>query len=65
MILGIIPFKEAVAGPVGIFYITSEAAKVGLTAVLQLAAVLNVSLAVINLVPFPVLDGGHILFFFN
>jgi len=63
MILGIIPFKEAVAGPVGIFYITSEAAKVGLTAVLQLAAVLNVSLAVINLVPFPVLDGGHILFF--
>jgi len=63
MVLGVIPFKEAVAGPVGIFYITSEAAKVGISAVLQLMAVLNISLAIINLVPFPVLDGGHILFF--
>ncbi|MFH1519172.1 MAG: RIP metalloprotease RseP [Candidatus Omnitrophota bacterium] len=64
MILGIIPFKEAVAGPVGIYYITSEMVKIGIVATLHLVAALSVSLAVINLFPIPVLDGGHLLFFF-
>ncbi len=63
MIAGVLPFRETVAGPVGIFFITSEAVKIGIVAILQLAAVLNVSLAIINLVPVPVLDGGHLLFF--
>ncbi len=64
MILGIIPFKEAVAGPVGIYYITSEVIKIGIVATLHLVAALSISLAVINLFPVPVLDGGHLLFFF-
>jgi len=64
MILGIIPFKEAVAGPVGIYYITSEVVKIGIVATLHLVAALSVSLAIINLFPIPVLDGGHLLFFF-
>jgi regulator of sigma E protease len=64
MILGILPIKEAVTGPLGIYYITSEAAKVGIVAVLQLMAVLNVSLAIVNLLPMPLFDGGHILIFF-
>ena len=64
MILGIIPFKEAVAGPVGIYYITSEVVKVGVTATLYLVAALSVSLTIINLFPIPVLDGGHLFFFF-
>jgi len=34
----------------------------GFVAVLQLMAALNISLAIINLLPIPVLDGGHILF---
>jgi len=64
MILGIIPFKEAVAGPVGIYYITSEVIKIGIVATLHLVAALSISLAIINLFPVPVLDGGHLLFFF-
>ena len=59
---GEIPVKEAVSGPIGIYYITSEMAKIGFTAVLMLIGSLSVSLAIINLVPLPVLDGGHILF---
>jgi len=61
---GALPFKEAVSGPIGIYYITSETVKVGLSATLLLMAGLNVTLATINLFPMPVLDGGHILFFF-
>lgn len=63
MLLGIVPFKDAVAGPIGVFYITSEIMQVGIVALLQLTAVLNLSLAIINLFPIPILDGGHILFF--
>ena len=64
IILGIVPFKEAVAGPVAIYYITSEVLKIGVAPTLHLMAVLSVSLAIINLFPVPVLDGGHLLFFF-
>ena len=64
MILGIIPFKEAVAGPVGIYYITSEMVKIGIVATLHLVAALSISLSIINLFPIPVLDGGHLFFFF-
>jgi len=64
MMLGIIPFKEAVAGPVGIYYITSEVVKIGIVATLHLVAALSISLSIINLFPIPVLDGGHLLFFF-
>src|SRR3989338_9147852 len=49
-------------GPIGIFYITGQAAKMGLVYLLQLMGVLSASLAIFNLLPVPVLDGGHILF---
>jgi regulator of sigma E protease len=49
-------------GPLGIIQISGQAAKAGLAAILQLLAVLSVSLAVINLFPFPALDGGHLVF---
>jgi regulator of sigma E protease len=61
MITGKISMRESVTGPLGIFYIASKAANIGLIAVLHLIAVLNVSLAIFNLLPLPVLDGGHIL----
>ncbi len=64
IISGRISFKEGAAGPIGIFYITSEYVKIGIIAVLQLMAALNISLAIINLFPIPVLDGGHLLFLF-
>jgi regulator of sigma E protease len=51
-----------IAGPVGIFAITSEAAKVGLLAVINFVGVLSVNLAIINIIPFPALDGGRLAF---
>ncbi len=61
MLTGRLSFKESVTGPLGIFYITSEAAHIGFIAVAHLLAVLSISLAIFNLLPLPVLDGGHIL----
>jgi len=61
-ITGAIPFKESITGPVGIFYITGEAAKLGFVYLLQFMAILSASLAIFNLLPLPILDGGHLLF---
>ena len=54
--------KESVTGPIGMFIITSKAAQLGIVYLLQMMAVLSASLAIFNLLPVPVLDGGHILF---
>lgn len=62
MITGKLSMRDSVAGPLGIFYITSKAASFGITAVIHLIAALSISLAIFNLLPLPVLDGGHILF---
>ena len=51
-----------VAGPVGIAALTGEAAAFGFGALLSFAALLSVNLAIINLLPFPALDGGRLLF---
>ncbi|MBI4226765.1 MAG: RIP metalloprotease RseP [Candidatus Omnitrophica bacterium] len=59
---GALPLKESLTGPVGIFYITSSAAALGWRYLCQLFAVLSVSLAIFNLLPLPVLDGGHLAF---
>lgn len=53
--------RESVTGPLGMFYITSKAASIGLIAVLHLVAILSISLGLFNLLPFPALDGGHIV----
>jgi regulator of sigma E protease len=49
-------------GPLGIIQISGQAAKAGITILLQLLAILSVSLAVINFLPIPGLDGGHLVF---
>lgn len=51
-----------VAGPLGIARITSQAVKVGYEAVLQLLGILSFNLAIINIFPFPALDGGRLAF---
>jgi regulator of sigma E protease len=51
-----------IAGPVGIVAIAGETAKEGILSLLNLTALLSVNLAVINLLPIPALDGGHLLF---
>lgn len=53
---------NAVSGPVGIMVITGKTAKQGFVPLLQLTAFLSVSIAIFNLIPFPALDGGHLLF---
>ncbi|MBU1146795.1 MAG: RIP metalloprotease RseP [Candidatus Omnitrophica bacterium] len=59
---GAVAFKDSVTGPVGIFYMTGQAAKLGIVYFLQLMGVISASLAIFNLLPVPVLDGGHLLF---
>ena len=51
------------AGPIFIFKEAGRQANKGLEYFLHFLAILSVSLAVINLLPIPILDGGHILFF--
>lgn len=51
-----------IAGPVGIASLTGDAASLGFGALLSFAALLSVNLAIINLLPFPALDGGRLLF---
>lgn len=51
-----------VAGPVGIAILTGQVARLGVLAVLQFVALLSLSLGVINVLPFPGLDGGRLLF---
>jgi len=51
-----------VAGPVGIVGMVGDAAAFGLTALLTFTAIISLNLAVINLLPFPALDGGRLVF---
>jgi regulator of sigma E protease len=49
-------------GPVGIVGVVGDAAKFGFVYLLSFTALISLNLAVINLVPFPALDGGRLLF---
>ncbi len=62
IILGKMSFRKAFGGPVLIYQATGEAAKEGFIYLLNLMAALSVSLAIINLLPLPIIDGGHLLF---
>jgi len=64
IITGSLSVKESMTGPIGIFMITGKAAEMGLIYLFHLMAILSASLAIFNLLPLPVLDGGHILFLF-
>lgn len=53
---------QEVTGPVGIFFLTREIVKLGSPFVLIFIGFLSLSLAIINILPFPALDGGRLLF---
>ena len=53
--------KDQLAGPVGIITMASQASRKGLQQFLEFFVVLNLALLVLNILPIPVLDGGHIL----
>lgn len=50
------------SGPVGIARLVGDAGKLGFVYLLSFTAFISLNLAVLNLVPFPALDGGRILF---
>ncbi len=51
-----------VAGPVGIAQLTGQVVSIGFYAVLSFVSLLSLNLAIINILPFPALDGGRLLF---
>ncbi len=51
---------EGVVGPVGIFSVAQEAGRIGFIYLVQLASLISLNLAVVNLIPFPALDGGRL-----
>ena len=53
---------EQIAGPVGIVKMTAQAGNLGFVYLLQLLALISLNLVVINILPFPALDGGRLLF---
>ncbi len=53
-----------VTGPIGIAQITGEIAQAGISPLLEFAALISINLAIINIFPFPGLDGGRLIFVF-
>ena len=54
---------DQLGGPIRIADVSGQVAKFGFHALLQLIAVISVSVGLINLFPIPLLDGGHLLFY--
>lgn len=65
LIGGIITGKglpKDIAGPVGIYQVSKQAYQFGWVAVVQFMAILSINLAILNIMPFPALDGGRLFF---
>ncbi len=60
MVTGAVPFTPS--GPVGIVQVAGEVAHAGVSPVLELTAFISIAIAVTQLIPFPALDGSHLLF---
>ncbi|WP_210363853.1 RIP metalloprotease RseP [Bacillus sp. REN3] len=54
---------DALSGPVGIYVSTDTVAKSGIFYLMKWAAILSINLGIMNLLPFPALDGGRLTFF--
>ncbi len=54
---------DQLGGPIRVAQASGQMATLGVAALLQLAAVLSVSIGLLNLMPVPVLDGGHLMFY--
>lgn len=61
LVMGEIPL-ENLGGPVGIISVTSQVTQMGIVFLLAFTALISVNLGVINLLPIPALDGGHVMF---
>ena len=58
---GDIEFGKAFGGPVKIAQFAAKSAETGISSFLYFLALLSLSLAIMNIMPFPVLDGGHLV----
>ncbi len=56
--------RELVGGPIRIAQMAQQSAQMGLVELLSFVASISLQLAILNLFPIPVLDGGHLFFFF-
>jgi regulator of sigma E protease len=63
IITGSIP-KDNLGGPIMIAKLAGEQAEQGIDKLVQFIAFISINLAILNVLPIPVLDGGHLLFFF-
>jgi regulator of sigma E protease len=61
LVTGRLPFT-GLAGPVGLVNISVEVAEAGIVPLLLLLSFISVNLAILNFLPIPALDGGHMLF---
>ena len=61
VISGKLEVGQAFGGPIKIAKMSKESADMGLVAYLRFLALLSLSLAILNILPFPVLDGGHFI----
>jgi regulator of sigma E protease len=61
MATGKLSIKDSVAGPLGLFQIAGKVAGMGALALLNFMALLSISVGIFNLLPLPVLDGGHLI----
>lgn len=61
VITGKVEFANAFGGPIKIAKMAAQTANVNLLSFINFIALLSLSLAIINILPFPVLDGGHII----
>ena len=64
VISGDVEFGKAFGGPIKIAQFAARSADTGILSFLYFLALLSLSLAIINILPFPVLDGGHLLIIF-
>lgn len=62
MVQGKASFKDSVGGPVAIAKMAAKSADLGIDKFITFMALISVSLAVMNLLPLPGLDGGHLVF---
>lgn len=55
---------EQIGGPVKVAKVSGEVATLGIVALINLTALLSLNIGIFNLLPIPMLDGGHLLFYF-
>jgi regulator of sigma E protease len=54
---------DQLGGPIRVAKYSKDMSTLGIAALIQLAAVLSVSIGLLNLMPIPMLDGGHLVFY--